>query len=359
VKHACDVWKPSWQGARWLSCVQIHVRSLYGATHLCVFHAVRLPSVGLQQHQSASLAVYALCPSSHPAAPAVAQLLVAACLAPCLPEAAAADAVGQPLVADNAMQQDGYVLGVQHASPPPDAVLSAPASGADLSQPMDSPPRHQPPSPRAAAAQHNTPPDKAFSAPAVPAPSAEAVAKYHGAAQQTHVRKDAAPAPDVGAARARWLPADCAPVDVAIQVTQKAAQQTASAFDDATAMLLQAVGQFLSDRSLQACTWSCCLLLPVDMSLTVASPVVPLHRWCPSGQWRTLPAQRCGQWRCRCSPRSPAGSSLVAPSAAGRRRRQSPAARRRCVMQADVGHLLPVLLGWCCDWWCDAMCARA
>lgn len=201
-----------------------------------VFYVHRLPIVGLQQHQSLSLAVYAVCPSSHPAAPAVAQLLVAACLAPCLPEAAAAAAVVQPLGGSSTIKQGEDVTGEEHtppaqALPKPMDMASAVALAVDPLQPMDSSARHQPPSSpaaagspfrnaaSAAAAQHNTPPE-APSGPAVSTPSAEAVAKYHGAALQTHMLKDAATATDIREAGPHVQPAECSPLDIAIQVRQ-------------------------------------------------------------------------------------------------------------------------------------------
>ena len=197
--------------------------------HVSVFHVVRLPSVGLRQHQSASLAVYALCPSAHPAAPAVAQLLVAACLAPCLPEVAAADTAVQP--SGSAMKHDVNTHGVQHASPEPVEVLPATA-GAEPLQTVDSCPSRQPSSSQvaagsqppvtfsAAAAQHDTSADRAPSARAVAAPSTQAVAKYHGAALQTHTLKDAATAANLPEAGPHVQPAECGPVDVAVQVRQ-------------------------------------------------------------------------------------------------------------------------------------------
>jgi hypothetical protein len=69
----------------------------------------------------------------------------------------------------------------------------------------------------AAASQHNMPLAKIPGAPMVSEPSPEAVAKYFGAALQTHTLKVASPAADVSEMVASSQP-EGNPLDIAIQV---------------------------------------------------------------------------------------------------------------------------------------------
>lgn len=201
--------------------------------------------MGLQQHQSASVAVYVVCPSAHPAAPAVAQLLVGACLAPCVPEASADDAAAhQPGGGNDSAhsKRGGAPLTADLVQPA--AAASAPELDTALLQPMDTAPSRQPPQPAygtlghqppsrqaaaeglpcgasaAATAQQSRPPAKQSGNCAAPEPAAEATAKYHGAALQTHTLEGAAPESFAQEALAGSRHPDSEPLDVAIQVRQ-------------------------------------------------------------------------------------------------------------------------------------------
>lgn len=226
----------------------------------CLF--CRAPSVRLQEHRDACVAVFALCPSSHPVASAAAQLALAACLAPCLPEAAAATTAAAASLAagkvDTAAQQDGSGSSGRKQDAGPPAPVSPPVSdvGAHAAS-AASTPASTAGSPgaaeRLAASAAATAPvatagqrsgvslsataagrqvhdaTVACTAPAptqqaadgdtaaAAEPPADLVAKYHGAALETHVPHHGVPAQESGSASCP--PAMAAqPLDVTLQV---------------------------------------------------------------------------------------------------------------------------------------------
>lgn len=221
---------------------------------------LRAPSVGLQEHQDASVAVYALCPSSHPVAPAVTQLALAGCLAPCLPEAAASVAAG---TADAAEQKDGNGSGGRKQETGPPAPVSPPVFDVGVcAASAASTPASTAGSPRAAdrlavsasaaapvanagqqsgsslsamaASRRTQAATVAYTAPApvqqaadgdtaaAAEPSAELVARYHGAALQTHTPHHAMPAPESGGGSCQPTVAG-QPLDVTLQMVSQRA----------------------------------------------------------------------------------------------------------------------------------------
>lgn len=213
--------------------------------------------MGLQDHQDASVVVYALAPSSRPLAAAAAQLTCVACLAPCRPKAAAApaDEGAEAQTVVQALKQHaggdsggGRKHGAADGAPGPpsppifDAVAQAasaastPASASSSPRPADfycsqSAPLAPGCQQRAAArgtAQAEAP---ASAGGALAAAEAAAqgdaaaavggqyglVAKYHGAALDTHTPRSGWRASG-GEADADLLPSSGQPLDIALQV---------------------------------------------------------------------------------------------------------------------------------------------
>jgi len=336
-----------------LGCLIGTTQSL--STADCIPATCRAPTVRLEDHHDAFVVVYMLAPSGHPLAAAATQLVCAACLAPCLPPEASPPA-------DTSLQEEaeagakapqgsgggGGSNGVSRgrgggdgAPAPPSppifdlvaqaaSAVSTPASTVGSPSPVElcysqpAPPlasSHQPPSQRSAAQPPPAPAATSAAGAAAPAADAamhdaaaaggaapELVAKYHGAARDTHT-------PRLGrSTHSGELDADSPlpegqPLDIALQVHDgqsssiSVAPCTCLRQYQSTSSVPADNASAVADANSPSCPRDQ-LCFTRQCSVHKANPKrIWLTRWCPNGCWRMLPARRCGRWHSQSTAR--------------------------------------------------------